>query len=81
MGDTMVTMEIFNPRRLIALRRAAGFASQGALADRLGVTRQAVNNWETGLYAPSARALPGLVRALGCKLEDLYGPDLVPVRS
>lgn len=75
----MVTMEIFNPRRLARLRRAAGFSSQGALADRLGVTRQAVNNWETGLYAPSAPVLPGLVRVLGCQLQDLYGPDLVAV--
>lgn len=35
------------------VRRRAGFASQQALADELGVERSAVGNWESGRGVPS----------------------------
>ncbi|HET7128941.1 MAG TPA: helix-turn-helix transcriptional regulator [Gaiellaceae bacterium] len=35
------------------VRRRAGFASQAALADAMGVTRGAIGNWETGRGVPS----------------------------
>lgn len=35
------------------VRRRAGFASQAALADAMGVTRGAIGNWETGASVPS----------------------------
>lgn len=35
------------------VRRRAGFATQKALADALGIERSAVGNWETGRGVPS----------------------------
>lgn len=50
--------------KLMALRKKAGM-SQEELADRLGVSRQAVSRWELGSTLPDA---PNLL-----KLSDLFG--------
>ena len=50
--------------RLRQLRTEAGY-SQELLADRLGVSRQAVSKWETGTAEPSTANL--------LALADLYG--------
>lgn len=42
------------------------------LADRLGVTRQAVGAWEGGIALPSADKLPEIAAALRCSIDDLY---------
>lgn len=47
MGDASTALWIKN------VRRRAGFASQAALADALGVERSAVGNWESGRGVPS----------------------------
>ena len=44
--------------RLVALRKERGF-SQEELADRLGISRQAVSKWEQALSSPD---LDNLVR-------------------
>jgi transcriptional regulator with XRE-family HTH domain len=43
-----------------------------ALARRLGVTYQAVHNWEKGINDPSADLLPIIAQELGCEIGDLY---------
>lgn len=43
-----------------------------ALAERLGVTYQAVHNWEKGINDPSADLLPIIAHELGCEIGDLY---------
>ena len=43
-----------------------------ALAERLGVTYQAVHNWEKGINDPSADLLPIIAQELGCEIGDLY---------
>ena len=43
-----------------------------ALAQRLGVTYQAVHNWEKGINDPSADLLPILANELGCEIGELY---------
>jgi molybdate-binding protein/transcriptional regulator with XRE-family HTH domain len=47
--------------------------SQVELADRAGVSRAAVSAIETDRLVPSVAAALGLARALGCRVEDLFG--------
>ena len=57
------TLRTLRERRSLTLR---------ALAQRLGVTYQAVHNWEKGTNDPSADLLPALASELGCEIGDLY---------
>lgn len=52
------------------LRTEKGY-SQAALAEKIGVSQQAVTQWETGDAMPRADKLPELARLLGCKVDDL----------
>lgn len=59
--------------RLIARRKAAGL-SQEALADRLGVSRQAVSKWERVESSPDTDNLIALAALYGITLDELlYG--------
>lgn len=55
-------------------RRRAGL-SQEQLADRLGVSRQAVSKWETGEAMPDATKLAPLAKALGVSVDWLLSED------
>jgi transcriptional regulator with XRE-family HTH domain len=57
------TLKSLRQRRRLTLR---------ALAQRLGVTYQAVHNWEKGINDPSAELLPAIAQELGCEIGDLY---------
>jgi putative transcriptional regulator len=46
--------------------------SQGALADRLGVSRQSINAIETGRWDPSLPLAFELAAVFDCKIEDLF---------
>jgi transcriptional regulator with XRE-family HTH domain len=50
------------------------------LAQRLGVTYQAVHNWEKGINDPSAELLPVIAQELGCEIGDLYLRTAPPPR-
>lgn len=65
--------------RLAALRKRAGL-SQGDVAERLNVSRQAVSRWETGLTVPSTDNLSRLGRLYGVTLDELlsYSAPLPP---
>lgn len=56
--------------RLAALRKCAGL-SQGDVAERLNVSRQAVSRWETGFTVPSTDNLSRLGRLYGVTLDEL----------
>lgn len=56
-------------------RRAERGWSQGALADRLGVSRQTINALETGRYDPSLPLAFRLAAAFECRIEDLFIPE------
>ena len=56
--------------RLAALRKRAGL-SQGDVAERLNVSRQAVSRWETGFTVPSTDNLSRLGRLYGVTLDEL----------
>ncbi len=58
--------------KLIVLRDRAGL-SQMELADRLGVSRQAVSRWESGDTTPSVDKLKTLARIYGVSLDWLFG--------
>jgi transcriptional regulator with XRE-family HTH domain len=57
------TLKSLRHRRRLTLR---------ALAQKLGVTYQAVHSWEKGISDPSADLLPIIAQELGCEIGDLY---------
>lgn len=63
------TQQIEN--RLRERRQAAGL-SQKQLADRVGITRQAVAAVETNVYSPATSVSLQLAHALHCRVEDLF---------
>jgi Predicted transcriptional regulators len=54
------------------LRVRKGF-TQASLAQRLGVTHQAVSQWECGDTMPDIAVLPKLASMLGVTLDSLFG--------
>ena len=57
--------------RLKLLRTLKGF-SQGELARRAGITRQAVSSIESNLYLPTTAVALHLASVLACRVEDLF---------
>lgn len=60
--------------RIRALREARGL-EQKALAEALGVSANAVSNWENGRSRPDLALLPALAEALGTDLYELLGAE------
>ena len=56
--------------KLVILRKKNNF-SQEQLADRLGVSRQAVSKWESGTSVPDMDKMMNLCKILNCSLEEL----------
>ena len=54
--------------RIISLRKAQRF-SQEEIADKIGVSRQAVSKWETDACAPDAYNLIALAKVLNTSVE------------
>lgn len=66
-------MDVSMAERLMSRRKAAGL-SQEALADRLGVSRQAVSKWERSEASPDTDNLIALASLYGVTLDELlYG--------
>ncbi len=59
--------------RIRTLRTERGW-SQEALAERMGLSRQAVTKWESGAARPSTANLIALSELFGVPLETLAGP-------
>jgi putative molybdopterin biosynthesis protein len=57
--------------RVRPARLALGL-SQGQLAERVGLTRQAISSIESGQYVPNTAVALALARALRCSVEDLF---------
>lgn len=54
------------------LRQAAGMATQGALAERMGVPQSRVSDLENDRYSlPETRTLMLAATAIGCRVDDL----------
>ncbi len=59
--------------RLRVLRAEKGW-SQADLAEKLGVSRQAINAIETGKHDPSLTLAFALAEAFGQRIEELFLP-------
>lgn len=59
-------------RRISRLRKEKDM-TQPALADKMGVSFQAVSNWERGASMPDIGKLPELAEALGVSVDELLG--------
>lgn len=58
--------------RILALRKAASM-TQEQLAERLGVTFQAVSKWENDIACPDVLLLPVLADTFGISIDELFG--------
>lgn len=68
---------VYDKREVILLhireiRTGCGMTQQ-QLAEKLGVGRSAIANWEVERSLPNADKLPYLADALGCTIDELYG--------
>lgn len=66
--------------RLLSARKNRGM-SQEILAEKIGVSRQAVSKWETGDAQPDYTKLIALADALEVSLDYLCGREEVPVNN
>ena len=55
--------------------------TQEALAQKLGVTNQAVSKWESGLACPDIQLLPELADLFGVTIDELFGRAAPQVAS
>ena len=67
-----MNIEIAN--RLVELRKGNGF-SQEALAEKLGISRQAVSKWERAESSPDTSNLISLAKLYGVSLDELLNTD------
>lgn len=56
-------VDLPEPAERRAIREAVGL-SQGELAEAVGVTRQAISHWESGLRTPQGRMLDRYIEAI-----------------
>lgn len=65
-------MNIFTANKLTALRKHSGL-SQEALAEKIGVSRQAVSKWERCEASPDTENLLSLSKIYTVSLDDILG--------
>lgn len=66
--------------KIIYCRKKA-MLSQETLAEKLGVSRQAVSKWETGDSIPDTSNLSALAKALGTTVDWLLSPEKAETSS
>lgn len=64
--------QIYFGQRIAGLRRQFGLTQEG-LAQKLGVTNQAVSKWESDQCCPDIMLLPGLADVFGISMDTLFG--------
>ena len=64
-------MELTLGKKLAELRRAKGM-TQDEVAERLGVSPQAVSKWETDTSCPDIMLLPALAEMYGVTIDKLF---------
>ena len=67
-------------KKISTLRKAHNM-TQMALADQLGVSYQAVSNWERGNSMPDISKLPELAAIFGVTIDELLGVSSPLVNS
>ena len=61
--------------RKISILRKERDMTQNELADKAGVSYQAVSSWERGLTMPDISKLPGISQVLGVSIDELLDND------
>ena len=61
-------------KRIAAFRKEKGM-TQEELAERMGISAQAVSKWETDLSCPDVGSIPQLAEVLEVSLDDLIGAE------
>lgn len=61
----------------LSMQRKKNNMSQEVLADRLGVSRQAVSKWESGASMPDMERIMELCKILDCNLDDLVDDGVI----
>ena len=61
----------------LSMQRKKNNMSQEVLADRLGVSRQAVSKWESGTSMPDMERIMELCKVLDCNLDDLVDDGVI----
>ncbi len=67
--------------RKISLHRKRMNLTQDALAQKLGVTNQAVSKWEADQCCPDIQLLPQLADILGITIDALFGRESVQKKT
>lgn len=62
--------------KLIKIRKEKNL-SQEALAEKLGMSRQAISKWESGTSYPDMATIIRLAKTLDCKIDDLIDDDVI----
>ena len=65
-------MDLFTAKKLTALRKHYSL-SQEALAEKIGVSRQAISKWERGEASPDTENLLALSRIYSVSIDDILG--------
>lgn len=58
--------------RLKALREQSNI-KQGQFADKIGIVRQSMSNYESGKHCPDVEVLKKMAKCLGCSVDYLLG--------
>ncbi len=58
-------------KNIKSFRHSYGF-TQAYLAERLGISVQAVSKWETGTSMPDIMLLPEIARVFGVSVDELF---------
>ena len=74
MGNVNVVLS----ENILKYRKICGL-SQRALAQKLGVTFQAVSKWETAKSAPDIAFLPTMAEIFECSIDDLF--SYIPINN
>lgn len=65
-------------RKIAELRKLSGM-KQDELAEKLGVTPQAVSKWENGASAPDISQLPKIASIFGVTIDELFARVDAPI--
>ena len=61
-------------KKLSELRKAKGM-TQDDVAEKLGVSAQAVSKWENDMSCPDIMLLPGIAEIFGVAIDDLFSRE------
>ena len=72
--DMGIIMDLMTANRLQQLRKANGY-SQDVLAEKLGISRQAVSKWERAESSPNVDNLIDLAKIYGITVDEMLNTD------